>query len=89
MDWREDLTFSAPALNFDLRKEEVSSQFVICKHCLLVDDHLLQLPLGGGSLHNLLVNGVCCDESVDHDWLGLANPVTSVLGLQVLLRIPI
>ena len=54
-----------------------------------MDDHLLQLPLGGGSLHNLLVNGVCRDESVDHDWLGLANPVTSVLGLQVLLRIPI
>ena len=52
-------------------------------HCLnlLVDDHLLQLPLGGGSLHDLLVDGVGGDESVDHDGPRLADTVTPVLGL--------
>ena len=48
---------------------------------LLVDDHLLQLPLGGGSLHDLLVDGVGGDESVDHDGPRLADTVTPVLGL--------
>ena len=48
---------------------------------LLVDDHLLQLPLGGGSLHDLLVDGVGGDESVDHDGSRLADTVTPVLGL--------
>ena len=59
------------------------------KDYLLVNDHLLQLPLGGGPLHNLLVDGVGSDESVDHYGLGLADPVTSVLGLKVLLGIPV
>ena len=48
---------------------------------LLVDDHLLKLPLGGGSLHDLLVDGVGGDESVDHDGPRLADTVTPVLGL--------
>ena len=48
---------------------------------LLVDDHLLQLPLGGGSLHDLLVDGVGGDETVDHDGPRLADTVTPVLGL--------
>ncbi len=26
---------------------------------------------------------------VDHDWLGLANPVAAVLGLKILLRVPV
>ena len=47
-----------------------------------MDHHLLQLPLGGGSLHYLVVDGVGGDESVDHDWLGLTNTMTSVLGLE-------
>ena len=48
---------------------------------LLVDDHLLKLPLGGGSLHDLLVDGVGGDETVDHDGPRLADTVTPVLGL--------
>ena len=54
-----------------------------------MDDHLLQLPLGGCSLHDLLVDGVGRDEPVDHDGLGLANPVAPVLSLQVLLGVPV
>ena len=52
-----------------------------------MNDHLLQLPLGGGPLHNLLIDGVCCDQAEHQHRLGLANPVAAVLGLQVCLRI--
>ena len=54
-----------------------------------MDDHLLKLPLGSGPLHNLLVDGVGCDQSVDHYWLGLPDSVTSVLSLEILLGIPV
>ena len=54
-----------------------------------MDDHLLQLPLSCSSLHDLLVDGVSGDEPVDHDWLGLANPVAPVLRLEVLLGVPV
>ena len=54
-----------------------------------MDNHLLQLPLGGCSLHDLLVDGVGRDEPVDHDGLGLADPVAPVLSLQVLLGVPV
>ena len=54
-----------------------------------MDDHLLKLPLSSGPLHNLLVDGVGCDQSVDHHWLGLPDSVTSVLCLEILLGIPV
>ena len=54
-----------------------------------MDHHLLQLPLGGGPLHDLLVDGVGGDHPVDHDRLGLTDPVAPVLGLQVLLGVPV
>ena len=52
-----------------------------------MDDHLLQLPLGGGSLQDLLVDGVGRDQAVHHHWLGLPNAVAAVLGLQVRLGV--
>ena len=55
--------------------------FVYSNIELLVNDHLLQLSLGSSSLNDLLVNSVGSDQSVDHDWFGLTNSVTSVLGL--------
>ena len=51
------------------------------KH-LLVNDHLFELPLGGGPLHDLLVDGVGRDQPVDHHRPRLPNPVTSVLSLR-------
>lgn len=53
----------------------------------LVNDHLLQLPLAGGPLQDLLVDGVGCDQAVHHHWFGLADAVTAVLSLQVCLRV--
>lgn len=53
----------------------------------LVDDHLLQLPLGRGSLQDLLVNGVGGDQAVDHHRFGLSDAVAAVLSLQVGLRV--
>lgn len=53
----------------------------------LVNDHLLQLPLGRSSLQDLLVDGVGSDQAVDHHRFGLTNAVAAVLGLQVGLRV--
>lgn len=53
----------------------------------LVDDHLLQLPFGRGSLKDLLVNGVGCDQAVHNHWFGLSNAMTAVLSLQVSLGV--
>ena len=52
-----------------------------------MDDHLLQLPLGGCSLQDLLVDGVGRDQTVHHHRLGLPDAVASVLGLQVRLGV--
>ena len=52
-----------------------------------MNDHLLQFPLCGGPLQDLLVDGVGRDQAVHHHGLGLANPVTPVLGLQVSLGV--
>ena len=51
------------------------------KH-LLVDDHLFELPLGGSSLDDLLVDSVGRNQPVDHHWPYLTYPVTSVLSLR-------
>lgn len=48
-----------------------------------MDNQLVQLPLGSSSLHNLLVNCICCHETIDNYGLCLTNSVTPVLGLQV------
>lgn len=53
----------------------------------LMDNHLLQLPLGRGPLQDLLVDGVGCDQSIHHHWLSLSNAVTAVLCLQIRLRV--
>lgn len=53
----------------------------------LVNDHLLQLPLGRGPLQDLLVDGVGGDQAVNHHWFGLTNAVAAVLSLQVSLRV--
>lgn len=53
----------------------------------LVNDHLLQLPLGRRPFQDLLVDGVGGDQAVNHHRLGLANAVAAVLGLQVGLRV--
>ena len=45
-------------------------------------NELLNLPLGGGPEHNLLVDGSLGDQPVDHDRLRLPDPVATVLGLQ-------
>jgi len=52
-----------------------------------VDYQLLQLPLGGSSLHYLLVNSICRHKTINHHGLCLANSVTPVLGLQVRLGV--
>lgn len=52
-----------------------------------MNDHLLQFPLGGGSLQDLLVDGVGSDQSVHHHRFCLPDTVASVLGLQVSLRV--
>ena len=52
-----------------------------------MDDQLLQLPLGGGSLQDLLVDGVGRDQPVHHHRLGLPDAVAAVLGLQVSLGV--
>lgn len=57
------------------------------KPLTFVDDHLLQLPLGGGPLQDLLVDGVGRDQAVHNHWLGLPDTVTAVLSLQVRLGV--
>lgn len=52
-----------------------------------MNDHLLQFTLHGGFFHNFLVNGVGCDQPENQHRLGLADSVTSILGLQITLRI--
>ena len=54
-----------------------------------VDDHLLQFPLGSRPLNDLLVNSVGCHQPVHHHGLGLADPVATILGLEILLGVPI
>ena len=54
---------------------------------LLVDNHLLQLPLCCRSLDNLVIDGVGGDKSVDHHRSGLSNSVTSVLSLVMTMSI--
>ncbi len=51
------------------------------KPLTLVDDHLLQLPLGRGPLQDLLVDSVGCDQAVHHHWFGLPDAVAAVLSL--------
>ena len=53
----------------------------------LMNDHFLKFALAGCSFHNALVDGVCCDHAVNHDGLGLANAVTTILRLQITLRV--
>lgn len=53
----------------------------------LVNDHLLQLPLGRCPLQDLLVDGVGGDQAVNHHWFGLTDAVAAVLSLQVGLRV--
>jgi len=48
-----------------------------------LNHHLLQFPLGSGSLHNLLINGRGCHKSINNNRSSLANAVTTVLGLQI------
>lgn len=57
------------------------------KSLTLVNDHLLQLPLGRGPLQDLLVDGVGSDQAVHHHWFGLPDTVTAVLSLQVRLGV--
>lgn len=57
------------------------------KQLTLVDDHLLQLSLVWGLLQYFLVDGVCCDQAIHHNWFGLTDAVTAVLSLQVCLRV--
>lgn len=57
------------------------------KPLTLVDDHLLQLPLGRSPLQDLLVDGVGCDQAVHHHWFGLPDAMTAVLSLQVCLGV--
>lgn len=58
---------------------------ITVKTLTLVDDHLLQLPLGRRPLQDLLVDGVGCDQAVHHYWFCLSYAVTAVLSLQVCL----
>lgn len=57
------------------------------KTLTFVDNQLLQLPLGSSSLHNLLINSICCHKTINNHGLCLANSVTPVLGLQVRLGV--
>jgi hypothetical protein len=43
-------------------KVKIEGKSVSWNGSLLVDDHLLQLSLGGGPLHDLLVNGPGSDQ---------------------------
>lgn len=52
-----------------------------------MNDHLLEFALGPGSLHYLLVDRVHGDDAEDEDGSGLSDAVSSVLSLQVTLRI--
>ena len=53
----------------------------------LVDDHFFQPPLGSSPLHDALVYGVCSDQAIHHYGVGLTNPVTAILSLQVRLGV--
>ena len=53
----------------------------------LMDDQLLQLAFGGGTLYDALVDGVGSDQAVHHHRSSLTNAVTSVLSLQVALGV--
>jgi len=44
-------------------------------------DELLKLALGIRSLNNLLINGVCSDQSVDDHWTSLADAMAAILSL--------
>ena len=46
-----------------------------------MNNHLFQLPLPSSSLYDPLINSVTGYIPVNHDWSGLANPVTPVLSL--------
>ena len=52
-----------------------------------MDDQLLQLAFGGGTLYDALVDGVGSDQAVHHHRSSLTNAVTSVLSLQVALGV--
>lgn len=69
-------------------KQPCSSGYSIkVKPLTLVDDHLLQLPLGRSPFQDLLVDSVGCDQAVHHHWFGLPDAVTAVLSLQVCLGV--
>ena len=48
---------------------------------LRVDDHFLEFSFSGRPFDDLLVDGVGGDQAVHHDWLGLPDSVTAILGL--------
>lgn len=52
-----------------------------------MDYQLLQLSFSSCSFHNFLVNSICCYKTIHNNWLCLTNSMTSILSLEIRLRI--
>jgi hypothetical protein len=92
--WRDSFSWRSSVSNCTKTCAEVLECYVHpvgCEHIYrtkvvihtFLNHHLLQFPLGSGSLHNLLINGCSCHKSIKNNRSSLANAVTTVLGLQI------